>query len=85
MSKIIQKIVGFHIKCLKKMINDLSTACQFDKVYLFDVISKLFFLRDFVPFDAENFAICADILDVFVDFSVIYGGDNKKKAEIMTD
>lgn len=85
MSKIMYKLVSTHFKVLPKMMTDLSTGCHFHMVYLFDVISKLFFVRDFVPLDLENFAICADMLDVYVDFCAIYGQDNRNQAEITTE
>ena len=39
------------------------------------MVTKLFFVTDFVPLDLENFAICADMLDVFMDFASIYSDD----------
>lgn len=53
--------------------------CNLDKVYLFDMMTKLFLMTDFVPLDLENFAICADMLDVFMDFACIYGDENSSK------
>ena len=62
------------------MMNDISSNCNLDKVYLFDMITKIFFATDFVPLDVENFALCADMLDVYMDFSCIYGGkENNEK------
>lgn len=48
------------------------------------MMTKLFLMTDFVPLDLENFAICADMLDVFMDFACIYGDEkNSKKTEIV--
>ena len=43
------------------------------------MMTKLFLMTDFVPLDLENFAICADMLDVFMDFACIYGDENNSK------
>ena len=81
MSKIISKLIGEKFPHLNIMMNDISSTCNLDKVYLFDMITKVFFATDFVPLDTENFALCADMLDVYMDFSCIYGDKSDETNE----
>lgn len=48
-----------------------------EKVFLFEVVSKLYIATDSAPVDITNFAICSEMIDVFIDISYIYGGSNK--------
>ncbi len=41
----------------------------------------MYFATDYVPTEADLFAICADMLDVYMDFSGIYGSDPPKTGE----
>lgn len=53
-----------------------------DKVFLFDIVTKLYFATDYVPTDSELFSICSDMLDIYMDFSCIYGSDRQGEGEI---
>jgi Ras-related GTP-binding protein C/D len=61
-----------------------------EKVFLFEVVSKLYIATDSSPVDITNFAICSEMIDVFIDVSYIYGQtknhsnfyDNKSQATI---
>ncbi len=44
-----------------------------EKVFLFDVMNKISIATDSQPVDIENFSICSDMIDVFLDISFIYG------------
>ena len=44
-----------------------------EKAFLFDIISKLYIATDSAPVDIANFAICSEMIDVFIDISYIYG------------
>ena len=44
-----------------------------EKVYLFDVVSKTYLATDSSPIDMQNYAICSDMIDVYIDISCIYG------------
>ena len=88
MSKVIKQLVETKFEHLGNMMNDISTACNLDKVYLFDMVTKIFFSSDFVPLDMDNFALCADMLDVYMDFSCIYGekqDNNNDKDESLAN
>lgn len=53
-----------------------------DKVFLFDIVTKLYFATDYVPTDSELFSICSDMLDIYMDFSCIYGSERQADSEI---
>jgi Ras-related GTP-binding protein C/D len=71
-SKVIQKLIP-HLATLEAMLNDLSRSCRFEKVYLFDVLSKIYIATDSSPMDMPSYEICSDYIDVIVDISEIYG------------
>ena len=43
-----------------------------DKVFLFEVVSKLYIATDAAPVDLNNFAMCSELIDVYLDISIIY-------------
>jgi Ras-related GTP-binding protein C/D len=71
-SKVIQKLIP-HLPTLEAMLNNLSHSCKFEKVYLFDVLSKIYIATDSSPMDMSSYEICSDYIDVIVDISEIYG------------
>lgn len=44
-----------------------------EKAFLFEIVSKLFIATDSTPVDIDSFAICSEMIDVFLDISYIYG------------
>jgi Ras-related GTP-binding protein C/D len=70
-SKVIQKLIP-HLATLEALLNDLSRSCKFEKVYLFDVLSKIYIATDSSPMDMSSYEICSDYIDVIVDISEIY-------------
>ena len=61
-----------------------------EKAFLFEEVSKLYIATDSGPLDIPTFAICSEMIDVFIDISYIYGQnkiptlvhDNKSEATI---
>ena len=71
-SKITQKVLP-HKPFLVRLLDKLVLNSKMEKVFLFDVLSKISIATDTQPGDIENFAICSDMIDVFLDISFIYG------------
>lgn len=71
-SKVIQKLIP-HLATLEALLNDLCRKCRFEKVYLFDVLSKIYIATDSTPVDMPSYEICSDFIDVIVDISEVYG------------
>jgi hypothetical protein len=44
-----------------------------EKVFLFDVLSKIYVATDSSPVDIQTYELCCDMIDVVVDVSCIYG------------
>lgn len=70
-----------HDDRLDDSILSLMQHCNLDKVYLFDLYTKLFFATDHIPNNSNVFAVCADMLDIHMDFSCIYGKDKASLEE----
>lgn len=43
------------------------------KSFLFDVVSKVYVATDSNPVDTQAYELCADMIDVVIDVSCIYG------------
>jgi len=72
LSKVIQKITP-EVAYLKNMLDILMSHCRLDKVYVFDVISKLYIATDSTPVDMLSYELCSDMIDMVIDVSCIYG------------
>jgi len=46
-----------------------------EKAFLFELVSKLYIATDSAPVDINNYAICSEMIDVFIDISYIYGNN----------
>jgi Ras-related GTP-binding protein C/D len=71
-SKITQKVLP-HKQFLVNLLDKLVLNSKMEKVFLFDVLSKIAIATDTQPGDIESFSICSDMIDVFLDISFIYG------------
>lgn len=72
LSKVIHKITP-QVAYLQNLLDVLMTNCRMDKVYVFDVISKLYIATDSTPVDLISYELCSDMIDVVIDVSCIYG------------
>ncbi|OMJ77402.1 hypothetical protein SteCoe_23003 [Stentor coeruleus] len=82
LSKILIK-VSPQVNYIQNMLDNLMNYCRIDKVYLFDVINKLYIATDSTPVDLISYELCADMIDVVIDVSCIYGitgNDNMTSA-----
>ncbi len=59
-----------------KLLNHFANYCKIEKVYLFDLITKLYIAHnDEKLSDQLKYDICSDMLDVFIDISYLYDKD----------
>lgn len=77
-SKVIQKLIT-HLATLEALLNDLCRKCRFEKVYLFDVLTKIYIATDSTPVDMPSYEICSDFIDVIVDISEVYGWERSQE------
>jgi Ras-related GTP-binding protein C/D len=56
---------------------DAAQSCRLEKAFLIDVVSKLYIASDSSPVDMQVYELCADMIDVAVDISCIYGAPDE--------
>ena len=53
---------------------------NFQKAFLFEVVSKLYIATDSAPVDIANFAICSEMIDIYIDISALYYSEKKEEG-----
>jgi Ras-related GTP-binding protein C/D len=81
LSKVLQ-LVNPQLAAFESMLNTLAASCKLQKVYLFDVLSKLYVASDTSPTDMAAYTLCSDYIDTIVDLSEIYSFDRPKRKRI---
>ena len=79
-SKVIQKLVPT-LPALENILNNVAQTCAFEKLYLFDVLSKIYVATDASPSDMLNYELLADFIDMVVDMSDQYNYDRSKVTQ----
>jgi Ras-related GTP-binding protein C/D len=72
-SRVIQRLIAPRLPTLENLLNLLVSTCSMEKVYLLDVVSKLYIATDSGPVDMQSVELCSDMIDVVMDVSGIYG------------
>ncbi len=92
-SKVVQKLIP-EMSTLEGLLNLFASNCCGEKVFLFDVLSKIYVATDSSPVDIQSYELCCDMIDVVVDVSCIYGYepetssiafDNRSSSTIVLD
>lgn len=78
-SRIIQNLI-VELDHLEDILDRLLDACSMEKVFLFDVVSKLFIATDSKPVDPHRYELCSDMIDVVFHVSTIYGSSGEGVA-----
>ena len=71
-SKVMQALVP-QLPTFEALLDQMKALCHFEKVYLFDVWSKIYIASDTLPVDLKSYDLCSSFIDVIVDCSEIYG------------
>jgi Ras-related GTP-binding protein C/D len=58
---------------LENLLNTFIQKSCVEKVYLFDVISKIYIATDSNPVDERSYELCSEMIDVVFDITCIYG------------
>ena len=74
LSKVLQ-LLNPQLATFEALLNTLAGSCKMQKLYLFDVLSKLYIASDTTPVDMAGYTLCSDYIDTIVDLSEIYGWD----------
>lgn len=70
-SRIVQKLI-YELPALENLLDLLMQYSNFDKVFLFDINSKIYVATDSSPVDIQTYKVCADFIDVTVDLDSLY-------------
>lgn len=74
-SRVVQRLIPCSPN-ISKLLNHFANYCKIQKVYLFDLITKLYIAHnDQKLSDQLKYDICSDMLDVFIDISYLYDKD----------
>mmetsp|Transcript_398 Transcript_398/g.476 ORF Transcript_398/g.476 Transcript_398/m.476 type:complete len:352 (+) Transcript_398:265-1320(+) len=84
LSKVIQGRIP-QLAYMENLLNSLMAECNFEKVFFFDVVSKIYIATDHNPVDIRVYELCSDMIDVVVDVSCIYGMSEDGGDEIAYD
>ena len=79
-SKVMQGLVT-QLPTFEALLNTISASCRFEKVYLFDVLTKIYIASDTTPVHLSAYEFCSDFIDLVVDLSEVYGWDREKPTE----
>jgi len=58
---------------LNTLLDKLIESSIIDKSYLLDVFTKLYIATDSNPVDSHTYELCADLVELVIDVSCIYG------------
>lgn len=72
LSRVMQGLVP-QLPTFEALLNTMRSNCNFEKVYLFDVYSKIYIASDTSPLDVAAYELCSDYIDFIVDLSEVYG------------
>ncbi|KAK6199184.1 Gtr2 protein [Scheffersomyces amazonensis] len=82
-SRIVQKLIP-ELPSLENMLDNLVQHSSIDKVFLFDVNSKIYVATDSSPVDIQTYEVCAEFIDITIDLDDLYvendgNGENKPR------
>jgi Ras-related GTP-binding protein C/D len=83
-SKVVQKLVP-QLPVLNSLLDKLIESSIVDKSYLLDVFTKLYIATDSNPVDSRTYELCADLVELVIDVSCIYGLSEEDGAAIPYD
>ncbi|CCK72351.1 Gtr2p KNAG_0J02720 [Huiozyma naganishii CBS 8797] len=70
-SRIVQKLIP-ELTYLENMLDNLIQHSKIDKVFLFDINSKIYVSTDSNPVDIQTYEVCAEFVDLTIDLYDLY-------------
>ncbi|CUM65462.1 uncharacterized protein PRCAT00003102001 [Priceomyces carsonii] len=70
-SRIVQKLIP-ELPSLENMLDNLVQHSSIDKVFLFDINSKVYVATDSSPVDIQTYEVCAEFVDITIDLDELY-------------
>jgi len=80
-SKVLQSLLATQLDTFEALLGTIASTCKMQKLYLFDVETKIYFASDTSPVDLDGYGLCADFIDAIVDLSEIYGWDRSERQQ----
>ncbi|RLV90081.1 GTP-binding protein GTR2 [Spathaspora sp. JA1] len=77
-SRIVQKLIS-ELPSLENMLDNLVQHSSIDKVFLFDVNSKIYVATDSSPVDIQTYEVCAEFIDITIDLDDLYVENDQNK------
>lgn len=74
-SRIVQKLIN-ELPSLENMLDNLVEHSSIEKVFLFDINSKIYVVTDSSPVDIQTYEVCAEFIDITIDLDNLYVNDN---------
>ncbi|KAI5963696.1 GTR2 [Candida pseudojiufengensis] len=78
-SRIVQRLIP-ELPSLEHMLDNLVQHSNIDKVFLFDVNSKIYVATDSSPVDIQTYEVCAEFIDITIDLDDLYIENEKKNG-----
>ncbi|EGV65025.1 GTP-binding protein gtr2 [Yamadazyma tenuis] len=70
-SRIVQKLIN-ELPSLENMLDNLVEHSSIEKVFLFDINSKIYVATDSSPVDIQTYEVCAEFIDITIDLDNLY-------------
>lgn len=77
-SRIVQKLIP-ELPSLENMLDNLVQHSAIEKVFLFDVNSKIYVATDSSPVDIQTYEVCGEFIDITIDLNDLYVDENSKE------
>lgn len=83
-SKVIQGLVP-QLPTYETLLDTVAASCRFQKVYIFEVTSKVYIASDTKPSDLSSYELCSDFINAIMDMYGLYSWDRPKTSSAMPD
>lgn len=80
-SRIVQKLIS-ELPSLENMLDNLVEHSSIEKVFLFDVNSKIYVATDSSPVDIQTYEVCAEFIDITIDLDNLYINDADTNGDV---
>lgn len=82
-SRIVQRLIP-ELPYLENMLDNLVQHSSIEKLFLFDINSKIYVATDSSPVDIQTYEVCAEFIDISIDLNDLYtdhSGPSKRTLE----
>lgn len=80
-SRIVQKLI-VELSSLENMLDNLVEHSSIEKIFLFDINSKIYVATDSSPVDIQTYEVCAEFIDITIDLNNLYVEEGTSLSEV---